>query len=243
MPASDRRSPWRRRKLDDVKHWVARDGYYALSEKLAEVERRAINACIDAAAARGFSYISVPSLVSAETVALQEIGVEPHKVDDRAVLSGSAEQGILQLLSRRTITGEFKLCAFNHCFRREDALDRLYRLTEFKKVELFVACKTDNWERRFDECLHFAEDMAKLVGADCTRISDTVSDPGYHIKKMDVEVLTKAHGWIEVCSCSYFGKEQMMRMEIGGRDYCTISCTGLAVPRALIPVFEKNGWY
>jgi uncharacterized membrane protein (UPF0182 family) len=65
-----------------------------------------------------------------------------------------------------------------------------------------------------------------------------VRNPGYHVFKKDVEVHTEAYGWIETHSYTYFGYEQVKRHDIRG-DVHTISNTGLASPRILIPFLEK----
>ena len=67
----------------------------------------------------------------------------------------------------------------------------------------------------------------------------TDRDPGYHIKKYDIEIETKQFGWMETHSCSYFGTEQSKRFNITGANH-TISNTGIASPRILIPFIEDE---
>ena len=57
------------------------------------------------------------------------------------------------------------------------------------------------------------------------------------MKKYDIEVKTKQYGWMETHSCTYFGEEQSKRFEITGATH-TISNTGIASPRILIPFIE-----
>ena len=68
-------------------------------------------------------------------------------------------------------------------------------------------------------------------------VNVTKIDYGYHIKKYDIEVKTKQYGWLETHSCSYFDEEQSKRFGITGATH-TISNTGIASPRILIPFIE-----
>ncbi|NDJ15652.1 MAG: hypothetical protein EBY17_31520 [Acidobacteriia bacterium] len=72
------------------------------------------------------------------------------------------------------------------------------------------------------------------------RRRDCTGDPGYHRAKTDLEVLTRTHGWLETHSCTYFGEEQVRRLGITGRLH-SISCTGAASPRILVPWLEEQG--
>ncbi|MNR40287.1 Serine--tRNA ligase [compost metagenome] len=69
-------------------------------------------------------------------------------------------------------------------------------------------------------------------------IDVTKKDYGYHKKKIDIEVLTKKYGWMETHSCSYFGIEQSSKYNITGANH-TLSNTGVATPRILIPLIER----
>lgn len=72
------------------------------------------------------------------------------------------------------------------------------------------------------------------------RLVDTTErDEGYHKLKYDIEVLTKEYGWLETHSCTYFGEEQSKRFGITGATH-TISNTGIASPRILVPFIEKE---
>ena len=80
----------------------------------------------------------------------------------------------------------------------------------------------------------------KTIGIENYRLQDvTKTDPGYHKRKIDIEVWTEQYGCLETHSCSYFGEEQTKRYNIKGATY-TVSNTGIAVPRILIPIIEKR---
>ena len=62
----------------------------------------------------------------------------------------------------------------------------------------------------------------------------------HHVLKKDIEVLTTTYGWMETHSCTYFGEEQTKRFGITGLTH-TISNTGVASPRILVPLLERAG--
>lgn len=136
------------------------------------------------------------------------------------------------------ITCELRLFANNQCFRNEDELQGLKTLTEFKKIEQYVFCRPENVEKYFDEVLENSTGFLERHGIEYRIVDKTKEDPGYHVKKSDIEVKTKRYGWMETHSCTYFGDEQVKRMDITG-GYHTISNTGIASPRILVPFIEN----
>ena len=52
--------------------------------------------------------------------------------------------------------------------------------------------------------------------------------------------MTHQYGWLETHSCTYFKDEQTKRLGISGGLH-TISNTGIASPRILVPFIERNG--
>ena len=93
-------------------------------------------------------------------------------------------------------------------------------------------------EKYFNELLNNSIDFLKKYNIEYRVIDKTKEDPGYHYKKYDIEVNTKKYGWMETHSCTYFKDEQTKRLGINGGLH-TISNTGIASPRILIPFIEK----
>lgn len=96
--------------------------------------------------------------------------------------------------------------------------------------------KLSKIEEELDEARDAAEqgiDLMVLI-----ELSDD-TDEGYHHVKYDIEVKTEQYGWMETHSCSYFADEQVKRFGIEGGVH-TISNTGLASPRVLIPFIEAE---
>lgn len=190
---------------------------------------------------RGFRYLSVPSLVKRSTIERQ--GVVPWewilRVGPDLGLAGSAEQGILEHFTDQEVAPG-RWWASNQCFRNEGELVGWMRLLEFRKVELFSFTTEDDWEEEYTHLRDTATRFLDTLGLTYRIVDKTQDDPGYHEKKEDIEVLTQAHGWMETHSCSYFGENQSRRMGITGATH-TVSNTGIATPRLLIPVLEAMG--
>lgn len=243
--------------------YLVDNGVYHLGFGLSKLERKIINMCCEHLESRGLKYLSIPSCVSRETIEDQGM-VAPENVfklfiesDERKQhqhLSGSAEQGILEFfcsyLGLGNIDSQYVnypetnlVYAVNQCFRNENFYDGLMKVKEFIKVEQYCLCDERNWEERFQMLLQNATDFLDKFPFIEHRIVDrTKQDPGYHIKKYDIEVKTKEYGWLETHSCTYFGNEQIKRMTQGhdSGEVHTISNTGIATPRILIP-FIENG--
>ena len=153
-------------------------------------------------------------------------------------LSGSAEQGILEIFTGSIIDETCRVYAENQCFRMEDKLVGAKTLNEFKKMELFVFCKGSNWESEYSRVLFMAQVLLNELDIKW-RTVDKTNDPGYHTKKTDIEVWTEQYGWMETHSCTYFADEQSRRFGITGSNNHTISCTAVASPRILIPIIDS----
>ena len=113
---------------------------------------------------------------------------------------------------------------------------------KFKNIKNFrfqyVFCKENEWKDYFDLLIENGVNVLKHFDIKYRIVNVTDRDTGYHIKKYDIEVLTKTYGWMETHSCTYFGLEQSKRYNIKGSNH-TLSCTGIATPRVLIPIIER----
>lgn len=191
----------------------------------------------------GYQDLYVPSTLSKEDFLRQEIASDSIAMDEsysksNILLSGSAEQGLLSYFRREgSPQKEEKFISTNQCWRTEDPYEGWLRCREFKKIELFAFVEEDNWKTFWKEqmlfVVKFLEDLdLRFRVVDCTH-----SDEGYHKHKEDIYVLTKTYGWIETHSVTYFGQEQVKRYDLNTPLH-TISSTGLAFPRILIPLWE-----
>lgn len=190
----------------------------------------------------GFQLLSVPSTVTKETYERQ--GNVPwekvFKISEDMALAGSAEQGILEMFTGKTVSKTSKFYAKNQCFRNENKpYEGLKRLREFTKMEQFLFVPEARAMEFFDLSLRIVTNFLHSHNVEHRIVDVTDEDAGYHILKKDVEVLTKTYGWLETHSCSYFAHEQTRRFDIGG-GLTTISNTDLASPRILVPFLERG---
>lgn len=222
---------------------MVRDGVFFPDPRIADWERWVFATCADILHEREFDYRSVPSTVTRDTIERQ--GTVPWdrvvEVGPDLCLSGSAEQGLLEMYRGQTLSGgQLRLYALNQCFRREETYKGLKHLREFRKLEQFVFCGPDNWKREFEIVLDNVKRLMATFEIDYRVENVTERDPGYHLHKLDVEVWTTAYGWLETHSLAYFGEEQTRRFDIKGLTH-TISATGVASPRFLVPLLERGG--
>ena len=221
-------------------NYYSKDGIYYLDYELSKLEFDLFREFEDMLLEKGYKYISIPSAGSWEVIARQEAVPVDYSlgIDERHALHGSAESGILEYFMDKEVNEELLLFSMNECFRNEQNLEGMIRLREFKKLEQFCFCKEENADTYFNELLKNSTDFLERHNIEYRVVDKTKEDPGYHIKKYDIEVKTKKYGWLETHSCTYFGDGQTKRMGIKGGLH-TISNTGIASPRILIPFIER----
>lgn len=220
-------------------NYSVREGVFYPDLELSELERSLFRDFENRLRDKGFKYLAVPESVRAEAFYRQGVAfdVDAYWVDGHHMLNGSAEQGILDHFMDTDVE-PMRIYGYTHCFRREKDLNDLVKLKEFKKLEQFVFCKESEAESEFNAVLF--NSLGFLTSHDIKhRVVDvTKRDPGYHVKKYDIEIETKSYGWVESHSCTYFGRQQTQRLGITGANH-TISNTGIASPRILIPFIER----
>ena len=221
-------------------NYKVESGIYNLDFELSLLEKKLFIEFEDMLDSKGFRYLSIPSLTrwdSFERQGIEDI-VKSLSVDHIHNLSGSAEQRILQYFSDSYVEPQF-IYSKNQCFRHENyGYEGLKRCKEFVKLEQFCFCNSNDWKENFDLLLANATSFLDKHNIKYRVIDVTKIDLGYHVKKYDIEVKTKQYGWLETHSCTYFGEEQSKRFGITGAIH-TISNTGIASPRILIPFIER----
>lgn len=188
-----------------------------------------------------FVRLLVPSTITRDTIERQGVLAwgDIVRLSDTRGLAGSAEQGILEMFKGRNVIGSVhRVFATNQCFRNESEYVGLKYLREFRKLEQYVFCGPTNWEENFQLVMDLATGFLSDMKIQHRVVDVTARDSGYHVLKKDIEVLTTTYGWMETHSCTYFGEEQTKRFGITGLTH-TISCTGLASPRILVPLLER----
>jgi seryl-tRNA synthetase len=222
---------------------MVRDGVFFPTQRVGNLERELFRMVADVLKLHDFQYLSVPSTITRDTIERQGVVAWEHilRLSDTHGLAGSAEQGILEMFKGQRVGGknsQLRVFADNQCFRNEREYVGFKYLREFRKLEQFVFCDSTNWEENFELVMKIAKSPLILHGIEYRVVDVTNRDPGYHKLKKDIEVFTAAYGWLETHSCTYFGEEQTKRFEVTGLTH-TISNTGLASPRILVPFLEQ----
>lgn len=222
-------------------NYKVKDGIYYLDEELSKLEFNLFRGFEDILLKKGYKYLSLPSAGSWNVIEKQEVVTKEYSlgIDERHALFGSAEQAFLEYFQGKEVLEEACYFSFNECFRNEQNLEGLKYLREFKKLEQYCFCKKEHADKYFNELLNNSTKFLENHNIEYRIVDKTKEDPGYHIKKYDIEVKTKMYGWLETHSCTYFGEEQTKRLNIKGGLH-TISNTGIASPRILIPFIEKQ---
>lgn len=221
---------------------MVRDGVFFPDEVVSRLELNLFDEYRTMVELEGFRYLSTPSLVTRETIERQEVVSWDviAKVSDTHALAGSAEQGILEHFADQQMAPTTrKVWALNQCFRGETQYGGMKWLREFKKLELFALCPDEVAAFAvYELSLSLARRFLDRYGIKYRQV-DMTTDHGYHLRKTDIEVETCQYGWLETHSCSDFGTEQSRRFGITGAPY-TVSCTGIASPRILVPFLERG---
>lgn len=215
------------------------DGVCKLDFELSKLEKQLFREFENILESKGFNYLSVPTSIYTDTLTKQDINCNTLVIDNIHILAGSAEQGILEYFSDSYVK-PILIYAKNQCFRHENyEYEGLKRCKEFLKLEQYCFCYKNEWENSFEMLLNNATSFLNTYNIKHRIVDVTNKDEGYHIKKYDIEIYTKTYGWLESHSCTYFGEEQTKRFNITGATY-TISNTGIASPRILIPFIERS---
>lgn len=212
------------------------NGLYKYDFELSNLERKLTCEFEDMLEKKGFKYLKVPSIQLEKNLARQEINVLGLRVGENLVLTGSAEQGILEYFADSKVE-EMNIFSTNQCFRHEFEYDNIKYFRDFTKIEQFAFVKPENFKKTYMLFLRNVTDFLDQYNIEY-RIINTSKDSGYHKLKHDIEILYQGE-WIETHSLTYFGNEQTKRFGITGGCH-TISCTGLAFPRILLAFLDKN---
>ena len=241
---------------------------YCLVGEAAELQLAIETYVIQKLISRGFTFIECPSITKPQTIfdaghfMGSDLSVMNNDVfmlagTDRC-LAGTAEI-ILNSLHSDEILAEDKLpikyAGFSPCFRKEaGAAGRdtrgLARFHQFNKVEQFIFCTPEQSDAMHQELLNNLCDVVADLELPYRVIANSTGDMGFNKVKMnDVEAwVPSENAYKELGSCSSIGTFQARRTntryrENGTNDvkFCaTLNNTGIAVPRALVPLLENH---
>ena len=241
---------------------------YALCGELAELELAVQTYTIQKIIAKGFKYIECPAITKPQTIfnAGHFLGSDLSVMNDDVFmlsgtdrcLAGTAEI-ILNSLHADEILSEndlpIKYVGFSPCFRKEaGAAGRdtrgLVRVHQFNKVEQYVFCKPEQSDEMHEFILNNMCELMEDFELPYRVIANSTGDMGFNkIKMNDVEAwIPSENAYRELGSGSSIGQFQARRINTRYREnasgevkfVATLNCTGIALPRALVPIIENH---
>jgi len=239
--------------------------FYFIKNQAVRLNNALIEYGLDIAEKHGFKLVETPDL--AKNKILEGIGFNPRGPETQVY---SIENTDLSLIGTAEITmggyhsdevldlsqGPIKYAALSHCFRTEGgAYGRtskgLYRVHQFRKLEMFVYCKPEESEKIHEELLAIEEEMVGGLKIPY-RVIDTASGdlggPAY--RKYDIEawmtMVGETGGYGEITSTSNCTDYQARRLNIkyrkedGSTAFAhTLNGTAIALTRLPIAIIEN----
>ena len=241
---------------------------YCLMGEAAELQLAIETYVIQKLISKGFTFIECPSITKPQTIfdaghfMGSDLSVMNNDVfmltDTDRCLAGTAEI-ILNSLHSGEILPEnalpIKYAGFSPCFRKEaGAAGRdtrgLARFHQFNKVEQYIYCKPEQSDEMHEHILNNLCEVMEDLELPYRVIANSTGDMGFpKIKMNDVEAwVPSENAYKELGSCSSIGTFQARRTNTRYREnatgdvkfVATLNNTGIAVPRALVPVLENH---
>ena len=240
---------------------------YALAGEAAELELAVQTYVIQKLISKGFKYIECPSITKPQTIFNaghfmgSDLSVMNNDVfmltDTDRCLAGTAEIVLNSLHSDEVLNEKdlpIKYAGFSPCFRKEaGAAGRdtrgIVRVHQFNKVEQYVFCTPEQSDEMHEHLLNNLCEVMEDLELPYRVIANCTGDMGFNKVKMnDVEAwFPSENAYRELGSCSSIGQFQARRTNTryrasdGTLKFCaTLNNTGIALPRALVPVIENH---
>jgi seryl-tRNA synthetase len=217
---------------------------------------------------RGFQFVQCPAMTKPQTIfdaghfMGSDLSVMNNDVfmlegTDRC-LAGTAEIVLNSLHSDEILPESvlpIKYAGYSPCFRKEaGAAGRdtrgIVRVHQFHKVEQYVFCKPEQSDEMHEMLLKNLCDIMEDLELPYRVIQCCTGDMGFNKVKMhDVEAwFPSDNAYRELGSCSSIGEFQARRTNTRFREngtnevkFCaTLNNTGIALPRAIVPVIENH---
>ena len=241
---------------------------YALCGELAELELAVQTYVIQKLIAKGFKYIDCPSITKPQTIfnAGHFMGSDLAVMNDDVFMLTNTDRclaGTSEIILNSLHTGEIlnenelpiKYTGFSQCFRKEaGAAGRdtrgIVRVHQFNKVEQYIFCKPEQSDEMHEFILNNMCELMEDFELPYRVIANSTGDMGFNKVKMnDVEAwFPSENSYRELGSCSSIGQFQARRINTRYREnatgevkfVATLNCTGIALPRALVPIIENH---
>lgn len=240
---------------------------YALFGEAAELELAIETYVLQKLIGKGFTFVSCPSITKPQTIfnAGHFMGSDQSVMagdvfmltDTDRCLAGTAEIVLNSLHSDEVLNEKdlpIKYAGFSPCFRKEaGAAGRdtrgIVRIHQFNKVEQYIYCTPEQSDEMHEHLLNNLCEVMEDLELPYRVIAACTGDMGFNKVKMnDVEAWFPSEGaYRELGSCSSIGQFQARRTNTRYRDkngnmqFCaTLNNTGIALPRAIVPVIENH---
>ena len=241
---------------------------YCLTGELAELSLAIQTHVIQKLITKGFKYIECPPVTKPQTIfnAGHFMGSDLSVMNDDVFmladtdrcLAGTAEIILNSLHADEILTENvlpIKYAGFSTCFRKEaGAAGRdtrgLVRFHHFNKVEQYIFCTPEQSDEMHEHLLNNLCEVMEDLELPYRVVANSTGDMGFNKVKMnDVEAwFPSENAYRELGSCSSIGQFQARRTNTRYREnatgevrfVATLNNTGIAVPRALVPVIENH---
>ncbi|MBN1282110.1 MAG: serine--tRNA ligase [Alphaproteobacteria bacterium] len=241
---------------------------YALMGEAAELDLAIQTFVIQKLIAKGFNFVQCPAMTKPQSVfdaghfMGSDLSVMNNDVfmltDTDRCLAGTAEIVLNSMHSDEILPESalpIKYAGHSECFRKEaGAAGRdtrgLVRFHEFHKVEQYVYCKPEQSDEMHELLLNNLCEVMEDLELPYRVIANSTGDMGFNKVKMhDVEAWVPSENmYRELGSCSSIGDFQARRTNTRYREngtnevkFCaTLNNTGIALPRAIVPVIENH---
>ncbi|MDR0803886.1 MAG: serine--tRNA ligase [Rickettsiales bacterium] len=241
---------------------------YCLRGEAAELDLAVQTFVIQKLISKGFVFIQVPAI--SRTPAIfnaghflgSDVSVMKNDVfmleDTDRCLAGTAEIA-LNSLHQNEILDEKQLpimyAGYSPCFRKEAGAAGkdtrgLIRFYQFHKIEQFIFCKPEQSDEMHQFLLNNMCEVLTDFELPWHILSTSTGDMGFNKVKMDdVETWFPSEArYRELGSCSSIGEFQARRTNTRYREkgtnevkfVATLNNTGIALPRALVPLIENH---
>ncbi|MBR5939537.1 serine--tRNA ligase, partial [Candidatus Saccharibacteria bacterium] len=242
---------------------VAGAKFYYLKNELALLENALLQYGISKMAEHGFTYMTVPDMVSSRV--LEGCGFNPRTSDQSDEYFVDGEDLALSATAEMPLAGyhmdeiidEDKLplfyAGYSACFRKEAGTygkytRGLFRVHQFNKLEMFVFCLPEQSKEILEKILAIEEDIWRGLGVPYRVINIAAGDLGAPAaKKYDMEYwspVNQMYQEINSCSnCTDFQARAIsvrVRRKDGSIDFVhTLNGTAISLARALVVLIEN----
>ncbi len=239
---------------------LAKSRFSVVNGMGARLERALINFMLDFNRERGFTEVSVPSLVNRR--ALEGTGQLPKfeedlfKVEDEELyLIPTAEVPLTNLYQDEILNAAelpLKMTGYTSCFRKEAGsggrdMRGMIRQHQFHKVELVSITRADQSDAVFEEMVSCASDLLSALGLPHRLVTLCTGDLGFGAARtVDLEVwLPGQNTYREISSVSntrdFQARRAKIRYKEEGKNLLahTLNGSSLAVGRTMIAIMEN----